>query len=301
MLKLRLCERALFVPCLHQCRYSEKIFFEIRSYKPETCENPYLVEFAAGLTEKYAERDILPEILGYFDFETAEYFYCQYYRMCRDDRFEDAAITYLNGHDLLEIRSQRILYALLDSYIPNDFIKPKPWCEIIAASDDLCCDLYLTTAKYYAMIGEYDLSDTIADKAAEIARGDEDRSRLLYFSPERILIRLEKQKADTLRYRTKKPYWPVTEERRRAVAMFYDEKGIQHPRIENKPVKVPENEFAPINECFDEMLTDYCTFIYFTKLFRRSSLFPHSHVKISSDRSHSRVPIRLEITGSNSF
>ena len=237
-----------------------KIFFEIRSYKPETCENPYLAEFAAGLTKKYEERDILPEILGYFDFETAEYFYCQYYRMHRDDRFEDAAITYLNRHDLLEIRSQRILYALLDSYIPNNFIKPKPWCEMISASDDFCCDLYLTAAKYYAMIGEYDLSDATADKADEIARGDEDHSRLLYFSPEGILIRLEKQKADTLRYRTKKPYWPLTEERRRAVAMFYDEKGIKYPRIENKPMKVPENEFAPINECFDEMLTDYCTF-----------------------------------------
>ena len=67
-----------------------KIFFEIRSYKPETCENPYLAEFAAGLTKKYEERDILPEILSYFDFDTAEYFYCQYYRMRRDDRFEDS-------------------------------------------------------------------------------------------------------------------------------------------------------------------------------------------------------------------
>jgi DNA polymerase-3 subunit alpha (Gram-positive type) len=42
--------------------------------------------------------------------------------------------------------------------------------------------------------------------------------------------------------------------------MFYDEKGITYPRIENKPAKTPENEFAPINECFDDELTDYCAF-----------------------------------------
>lgn len=33
----------------------EKVFNEIRFYKPETCENPHLSELASGLTEKYAE------------------------------------------------------------------------------------------------------------------------------------------------------------------------------------------------------------------------------------------------------
>ena len=28
----------------------DKIFKEIRFYKPDTCENPYLLEFASGLT-----------------------------------------------------------------------------------------------------------------------------------------------------------------------------------------------------------------------------------------------------------
>ena len=78
----------------------EKVFNEIRFYKPETCENPYLSEFASGLTEKYAERDIIPIILDLFDFEISEFYYCQYYRMRRDARFEDAAIAYLD-HALL--------------------------------------------------------------------------------------------------------------------------------------------------------------------------------------------------------
>jgi DNA polymerase III alpha subunit (gram-positive type) len=42
--------------------------------------------------------------------------------------------------------------------------------------------------------------------------------------------------------------------------MFYDEKGIKYTRIESRPAKIPENEFAPINECFDDDLTDYCAF-----------------------------------------
>lgn len=237
----------------------EKVFNEIRFYKPETCENPYLSEFASGLTEKYAERDIIPTILDLFDFEISEFYYCQYYRMRRDARFEDAAIAYLQVHDLANVRSQNVLYDLIESYIPNDFIKPKKWCELVAESENLCCELYAVAAKYFAMIGEYELADAVTEKGVELCN-DVDRRIFLFYSPENMISRLEKQKEDTNRYRTKKPYWPATEERRRAVAMFYDEKGIKYPRIENRPEKIKESEFAPINECFDDDLTDYCAF-----------------------------------------
>lgn len=237
----------------------DKVFNEIRFYKPENCENPYLIEYASGLTEKYEERDALPVILNLFDFEISEFYYCQYYRMRRDVRFEDAAVTYLNAHDLTNIRTQNVLYDLIESYIPNDFIKPKKWCEIIAKSQSLCCELYAVAAKYFAMIGEYDLADSVTEKGIEMCN-DADSRILLFYSPENMVSRLEKQKEDTNRYRTKKPYWPATEERRRAVAMFYDEKGIKYPRIENRPEKIKESEFAPVNECFDDDLTDYCAF-----------------------------------------
>ena len=238
----------------------EKTFYAIRSFTPETCENPYLLEFAATCTDKYEERKIIPEILARFNFEVAEYFCCQYYRMMRDDRFEAAAVAYLNTHELKDIRSQRILYALLDYYVPNEFIKPQQWCAAIVASSDLYCDLYLAAAKFYAMIAEYDLADDLLDRTEEICRSSHDDSHLLYLSVEGVAVRIEKQRADVLRYRTKKPYWPTTEARRRAVAMFYDTKGIKYPRIEGKPAKVPENEFAPISECFEEKLCDYCAF-----------------------------------------
>ena len=237
----------------------DKVFNEIRFYKPENCENSYLIEYASGLTEKYEERDALPVILDLFDFEISEFYYCQYYRMRRDVRFEDAAVTYLNAHDLTNIRTQNVLYDLIESYIPNDFIKPKKWCETIAESQSLCCELYAVAAKYFAMIGEYDLADSVTEKGIEMCN-DADSRIFLFYSPENMISRLEKQKEDTNRYRTKKPYWPATEERRRAVAMFYDEKGIKYPRIENRPEKVKESEFAPINECFDDDLTDYCAF-----------------------------------------
>ena len=95
--------------CCQKPEILDKIFNEVRFYKPETCKNPYLSEFASGLTEKYAERDVIPAILDLFDFEISEFYYCQYYRMRRDARFEDAAITYLNTHELDNIRTQNVL------------------------------------------------------------------------------------------------------------------------------------------------------------------------------------------------
>lgn len=237
----------------------DKVFNEIRFYKPENCENTYLIEYVSGLTEKYGERDALPVILDLFDFEISEFYYCQYYRMRRDVRFEDAAVAYLNVHDLANIRTQNVLYDLIESYIPNDFIKPKKWCKLVAESDSLCCELYAVAAKYFAMIGEYDLADAVTVKGIELCNNVDSRT-FLFYSPENMISRLEKQKEDTNRYRTKKPYWPATEERRRAVAMFYDEKGIKYPRIENRPEKIKESEFAPINECFDDDLANYSAF-----------------------------------------
>ena len=179
--------------------------------------------------------------------------------MRRDTQFEDAAIAYLNTHKLDNIRTQNVLYDLIESYIPNDFIKPKKWCELVAEANGFCCELYAVAAKYFAMIGEYELADSVADKGLELCN-DEKRRVFLFYSPGNMISRLEKQKEDTNRYRTKKPYWPATEERRRAVAMFYDEKGIKYPRIENRPEKIKESEFAPIKECFDDDFADYCAF-----------------------------------------
>ena len=47
----------------------DKVFNEIRSFKPDTCTNPHLLEYASALTEKYEERNCIPEILDLFDFD----------------------------------------------------------------------------------------------------------------------------------------------------------------------------------------------------------------------------------------
>ena len=249
---LYLCENCQTEPIL------VKVFNEIRFYKPDTCTNPFLAEYASTLTEKYEERNCIPEILDYFDFKISEYYYCQYYQMRRDPRFENAAESYLAVRPWEEMKSQRTIYNLLEYYLRDDFIKPGKWCDWISATNNLCCELYADAAQYYAMIGEYDVADAITNKAWEYC-SDPAYMQFLFYSRENMIARLKRQKEDTLRYRTKKPYWPSTEKRRRAVAMFYDEKGIPYPRISSKPVKVLENEFQPIAECFDEP-DNYCAF-----------------------------------------
>lgn len=237
----------------------DRIFQEIRYYKPDTCSNPYLREYANGLTERYAERDLIPDLLSLFDEQVTEYYTCLYYRMRRDERFETAALAFLQTHVLPELKTQRVLYDLIECYLPNEFIKPKKWCHMVAGRDDLSCELYLIAAKYFAMIGEYDLSDEVVNRAsAKLETGNQEI--LLFCSQEAMRNKLREQRETTQKYRTKKPYWPQTEERRRAVAMFYDEKGIAYPRITTRALKVPENEFAPIRESCVDSLNDYCAF-----------------------------------------
>lgn len=239
----------------NDCRTEEilgKVFEQIRFYKPETCDNAYLAEYVETLNEERAERNCIPAILALFPVEIAEYYQCLYYWIRGAEEFESAAESYLEGHPWVNVKSQMLISCLLKKYIRNDFVKPRVWCDWIAEADGLYCELYGQAAMYFAMIAEYDLADQMAEKGLAC-------QRFLYSTKEYMQTSLEKQRADTLRYRTKKPYWPTTEERRRAVAMFYDEKGIAYPRIENKPTKIPENEFEPINECFEEP-DDYCAF-----------------------------------------
>ncbi len=253
---LYLCENCQTAPIL------DKVFTEIRYYKPDTCTNLFLSEYVSTLTEKENRRDCIPEILGYFDFEISEYYYCQYYKMRGDSRFENAAESYLAKHPWDEVKSQRTIYSLLSSYVREDFVKPRRWCDWINTADNLYCELYAQAAQYYGMVGEYDAADAVTDKALEYC-SDPAYTLFISCSRENMLARLEKQREDTLRYRTKKPYWPATEERRRMIAKIYDEKGINYSQTTSKSAKkstkIPENEFKPVLECFDQP-ENYCAF-----------------------------------------
>lgn len=250
-----ICQKCLSLEIL------DELFYEIAFYSVNKCKNPYLIEYVTGLEDKMARRDLIPKILSYFTFEDTEYYHCLYYKISNDSCFENSAITYLDKHNLEERSSQRVLYELINYYVNSEynFVKPKKWCEFIFEDDNLCCELYEVAADYFSKIGEYDISDSLANRG--IACCDNSKSeRLIFRSAEKVRENLENQKNRTTYYREKRPYWPKTDERQRAVAMFYDEKGIEHPLIKTKAKKIKEADFLPLNECFKDELKDYCAF-----------------------------------------
>lgn len=277
-------EHLLCSDCLSE-RVLDEVYNSIRFYKPEICENEYIRAYVESFENLYASRDHLPEIFDLFDKYTVEYYYCRYYKLVRDEKFEEAAISYLKSHDLKEDKTQLVLCDLLDSYLRNDFVKPRKWCEMICKTEYLCCELYYRAAQYFAMVAEYDVAEQLILSSLEKCN-DLTFDRFLIYSREKEIESLEKLRKDNERYRTKKPYWPTTEERRRAVAAIYDEKGISYPRITSKPKKVKECDFVPISECFEDELSDYCTF-WCNEAFSISSvksIYQIGAVKVAEDK-----------------
>lgn len=239
----------------------DKLIPQMLSYKADQCEFPHLVEYVATLPEEREVRKCIPQILALLPAELEEYYRCLYYRYEAKDKVESAIVAYLAKHDWSEEKSQYLIWCLIGHYLPNDFVKPRAWCDWIAEAEGVSCELYEKAAEYFAMIGEYNLSDQMVEKGLAC-------DRFIYSTKERMLKSLNERKIKTQGYRDGNPYWPKSkrgesteslEARRRAVAMFYDEKGISYPRIESKPAKVLENEFIQPGECL-EAPKDYCAF-----------------------------------------
>lgn len=237
----------------------DKVFLDLMFYNPDKCENPVISEYVSGLSERYAELDAIPELLKLFPESISDFYFCRYYKRSRNPSFEAKACEYLNTHNLSERKSQWVLYDLLTFYIPGNYLSPMSWCRSAADADDFCIEIYEQAAKYFGMIGEYDLSDQIVEKGLRLC-SDERYQGFLFQERECAVENLEKQKKDTERYRTKKPYWPKTEERRRAIALIYDEKGISYGRIAGKPSKIAEADFEPLHEIYDCDPENYCAF-----------------------------------------
>ena len=245
------------------------IFSELMHYNAETCSSESLRKYVEAFENPYEARKCIPNVLLLFDKSVAEYYYCRYYKIVRDDRFEEAAISYLNTHGIPDIKKQFVLYDLLGYYLRNDFVKPQKWCEYIKDTDNLCCELYYSAAQFFAMVGDYDLSDLVINKALTYCNDSTYESFLVY-SRENEIESLTKLSKDVIRYRTKRPYWPTTEERRRAVAAIYEEKGIAYPRIESMPKKVEESDFTPVSEFMGKLGGEYCAF-WCAELFSNSA------------------------------
>ena len=239
-----------------ECRTIDKldeVFFELLFFKGENCALGNVRSFVEGFENPMEAKRQLPEILTLFADHDVSYYWCRYYRAMRDDCFEEAAAAYLAQHEKWDTHKQRVLYDLMSSYLRNDFIKPAKWCEIIRNNAGLCAELYETAAQFLAMVGDYDDAQQLTELALQ-------SDQFIFSNVENMKVSIDKLRVDIERYRTKKPYWPTTEERRRKLAGIYDEKGIGYPRITSKPPKVPENEFEPIEEYMDELPSDYCAF-----------------------------------------
>lgn len=236
----------------------DKIFNEILSFEPEKCQNRVLRDYSKQFDDTYKIRDCIPKILDKFDLSISEYYYCKYYRATRNEKFEETAIKYLEEHKDFNNKTQIVMCDLIYHYLRNDFIKPQKWCNIVEQNDNAYIELYNVSSEFFSMIGDYDKSEAIINKATKLI--NEKKARFIFSNEENMLKSFEKQKNLLVRYKTKSPYWPTTEERRKLLARIYDEKEIKHPRVELLPEKIPENEFIPIKEIYDYTPNHYVAF-----------------------------------------
>lgn len=234
----------------------DRVVTEILCYKEETCENEFVRAYMRQFEDPKDGRACIPELLALFSGEEAAFSRCRYDAVLRNPEFESEALVYLGSHPAWDWRRQWVVHDLLRSYARNDFVKPRKWCDELLKTDGLSAELYQDAAQYYGFVAEYDQ----AAEAAERMRVSGTQGRFLNLSAESFPRVYERLCTDLERYRTKKPYWPATEARRRNLAHILEEKGIPHPRITLPPKKVPEDEFQPIEEWDGGVLENYCAF-----------------------------------------
>ena len=236
-----------------------EVFSDLLYYKEDRCENEYFKEFAKSFDDAKAIQAVIPDVLKLFDEDDVEYYWCKYYGYAKDESFEERTIAYLEKHNIKEELAQRLLRDLLKYYIPDNLIKPGRWCEMVRNEEGLYYELYEDVATYYSYIGDYDIAESIVAKMKKYC-DDESYEAFLFCDRVKAVEKADKLSVSIDKYRTKKPYWPVTEERRRMVAKFYDDRGITYPRISLKPEKVSEGDFKPIKDCMASCLDSYSAF-----------------------------------------
>lgn len=249
------------------------IFEQLLLTKSDNCNNPYILEYASNLESFKDIRNCIPTILDKFEKTINEYYYCRYYKRTFNKSYEEKAINYLNTHKGFDIKKQNILYELLNYYLREDYEKPQKWCDIIANNFELCIELYDISSKHLSMIGEYE----VAENLIKTGMRNLDKKELYLFSNK---DNMEKSFTETTRlierYKSGKPYWPATEERRKQIKRIYEEKGIEIPTSskhisthnrENRRVKA--SDFISNNDWYDDIPSDYISFyckgIYSTK------------------------------------
>lgn len=237
----------------------EQVYRQVMYYKPDDEQmSPYVRALAESYDDPKAIRQFIPDILKLFPENKTEYYYCMYCKGTKNEQFESLALSYMSTHDFTDERTQKILYSLLEFYIPNELIKPQKWCDIIRHTDELIFDMYYKAADYYGKVGDYDIAEELIGRASHLL-DDPTYENFMYTNRASAPDRLAKLSTSIRTYRSKKPYWPSTEARKRVIAEIYDAKGISHPRV-NKPVAVKESDFRALHEATDQKYKDYSAF-----------------------------------------
>lgn len=226
-----------------------ELFHLLGDYGVNWDEYPLVKEYIESCPSITEARKGLSDILVDYHEEDFDFYECRLYAMTYDSRLEEVAINYLNKHEIKDERWQRVLLDLLNVYQFKDFEKPLRWCEEITTLTDLCSELYYKAAEYFAITGEYDSSEKLIDETIDAL--DSGKLTTMLYPVEKEKEELSKLKGKLQTYRTKRPYWPNSPEKRQMIAEIYDKKGINHPRVESKPKKVKEGDFKPIAETLE--------------------------------------------------
>lgn len=98
--------------CL-DCRTSEiieKIYYQIMYYDTQKNQaTPFVNEYEQHFENYKDARSVIVDLLDLFPDEMVAYYRCMYSRATNDDDFENLAISYIETHDFLEKRTQRVM------------------------------------------------------------------------------------------------------------------------------------------------------------------------------------------------
>lgn len=257
------CGKESLVLLCENCRTDEileQVYRQLMYFKPDDEQmGPYVRALAENYDDPRAIRDFIPDILKLFPDNETEYYHCMYCKATGSERFEGLALNYMDTHDFKDRRSQKILNSLLSLYISKgELVKPRKWYDLVRCTDGLSFDMYYTAADYYGKVGDYDVAEELIKRASK-QLDDPSYETFIYIRREYAPERLAKLSASVQGWRTKKPYWPKTEARKRIIADIYDAKGIAHPRI-TKPVVVKESDFKALHEAAGWKYKDYSAF-----------------------------------------
>lgn len=250
--------------CLRNNNYIEKVLNQLFLPKFNERDNININLYFKSFKNIYEERNkVINEVLNKYYGDKKDFYKCRFLNIIKSDEFEVEAIKYLKSSTttILSKDGQILLSSLLYSYLRKDFTKPLEWCKLILNSDDMYIELYNVAAEYFSMVGEYDLSESLINKAMSYMENDS--CSFIFSNKENMIISFNKLKSLLVRYRNGKPYFPKTEERQKQIIEIYKKKGIVYSETSEKSLKsrkVKEGDFKKINECMEYNIDSYCSF-----------------------------------------